>query len=171
MLALAALPERRRVVAYGESNPTGPDSTDYRTAAGCIPEFPDGAPTIYLAENKRACLPQRMRRIGPFIHQRPASVRSSLAHRLGLERAGLPPTDRRVEGVVAMMLEATQQAPAPLRLASRAVSHGVQWPLPIAGRGLAHRADAGSFRPDGTGRVYYEGAAERLEDQVQQFLA
>ncbi|WP_245744927.1 DUF4172 domain-containing protein [Hymenobacter actinosclerus] len=32
----------------------------------------------------------------------PASVRSSLAHRLGLERGGLPAVDRRAEGVVAM---------------------------------------------------------------------
>lgn len=44
----------------------------------------------------------------------PASVRSSLAHRLGLAQAGLLPVDRRVEGVVAMMLDATQQAAAPL---------------------------------------------------------
>ncbi|WP_262895325.1 DUF4172 domain-containing protein [Hymenobacter lapidiphilus] len=39
----------------------------------------------------------------------PASVRSSLAHRLGLEPGGLPATDRRVEGVVHMMLDATQR--------------------------------------------------------------
>jgi Fic family protein len=35
----------------------------------------------------------------------PASVRSSIAWRLGLEQAALPPADRRVEGVVAMLLD------------------------------------------------------------------
>src|ERR1051326_1688755 len=38
----------------------------------------------------------------------PEQVRSSLARRLGLDAAGLPPADSRVEGVVQMALEATQ---------------------------------------------------------------
>ncbi|WP_317191479.1 DUF4172 domain-containing protein [Hymenobacter lapidiphilus] len=42
----------------------------------------------------------------------PASVRSSIAWHLGLEQAALPPADRRVEGLVAMLLDATQQATA-----------------------------------------------------------
>src|ERR1700712_4830171 len=36
-------------------------------------------------------------------------VRSSIARRLGMNAAGLPPADRHVEGVVAMMLDATQK--------------------------------------------------------------
>lgn len=41
-------------------------------------------------------------------------VRSSIARRLGLDAAGLVPSDRRVDGVVDMMLDATQQADMPL---------------------------------------------------------
>ena len=41
-------------------------------------------------------------------------VRSSLARRLGMEVAGLVPPDRNVEGVVEMMLDATQNYAAPL---------------------------------------------------------
>src|SRR6202171_4654818 len=36
-------------------------------------------------------------------------VRSSIARRLGMEAAALPPSDRKVEGVVEMMLDATQK--------------------------------------------------------------
>jgi len=36
-------------------------------------------------------------------------VRSSIARRLGMEVAGMVPSDRHVDGVVEMMLDATQQ--------------------------------------------------------------
>src|SRR5437773_7672946 len=36
-------------------------------------------------------------------------VRSSIARRLGMEAGALPPADRNVEGVVEMMLDATQK--------------------------------------------------------------
>jgi hypothetical protein len=41
-------------------------------------------------------------------------VRSSIARRLGLDIGGLTPADRRVEGVVEMMLDATQKYDQPL---------------------------------------------------------
>ena len=41
-------------------------------------------------------------------------VRSSIARRLGMEAAALPPADRNVEGVVEMMLDATQNFGDPL---------------------------------------------------------
>ena len=41
-------------------------------------------------------------------------VRSSIARRLGLDIAGMIPADRDVEGVVEMMLDATQNYPLPL---------------------------------------------------------
>lgn len=41
-------------------------------------------------------------------------VRSSIARRLGMDIGGLTPTDRHVEGVVEMMLDATQNYAAPL---------------------------------------------------------
>jgi len=44
----------------------------------------------------------------------PEQVRSSIARRLGMEVAGLIPADRNVEGVVEMMLDATQNYSQPL---------------------------------------------------------
>lgn len=44
----------------------------------------------------------------------PDQVRSSIARRLGMDIAGLIPADRNVEGVVEMMLDATQNYRAPL---------------------------------------------------------
>ena len=55
-------------------------------------------------------------------------VRSSIARRLGMDIGALTPADRDVEGVVEMMLDATQtlrraaDARAPVRLARRALS-------------------------------------------------
>jgi Fic family protein len=44
----------------------------------------------------------------------PDQVRSSIARRLGIDIAGLVPADRHVEGIVEMMLDATQQYEQPL---------------------------------------------------------
>jgi Fic family protein len=44
----------------------------------------------------------------------PEQVRSSIARRLGMDIAGLIPADRHVEGIVEMMLDATQNYKAPL---------------------------------------------------------
>lgn len=44
----------------------------------------------------------------------PRQVRSSIARRLGMDIAGLVPSDRHVEGVVEMMLDATQNYQQPL---------------------------------------------------------
>ena len=44
----------------------------------------------------------------------PGQVRSSIARRLGMDIAGLVPTDRDVEGVVEMMLDATEKFDEPL---------------------------------------------------------
>lgn len=44
----------------------------------------------------------------------PSSVRSSVARRLGVPGAALGPEDRRTEGMVAMMLDATSQLDTPL---------------------------------------------------------
>src|SRR4051794_22859582 len=41
-------------------------------------------------------------------------VRSSVARRLGIDIGGLKPTDRRIEGVVEMMLDATRNYDRPL---------------------------------------------------------
>ena len=53
-------------------------------------------------------------------------VRSSIARRLGMDIAGAVPADRDVEGVVEMMLDATQNfAQAPHRRASVGVARGL----------------------------------------------
>src|SRR3982750_1966668 len=44
----------------------------------------------------------------------PEQVRSSIARRLGIDIAGLVPADRHVEGIVEMMLDATQHYNQPL---------------------------------------------------------
>ena len=44
----------------------------------------------------------------------PDQVRSSIARRLGMDIAGLIPSDRDVEGVVEMMIDATQNYQDPL---------------------------------------------------------
>lgn len=47
-------------------------------------------------------------------HLDPEEVRSSIARRLGLDIAGLPQPSRSVDGVVEMMLDATQRFDQPL---------------------------------------------------------
>ena len=59
-------------------------------------------------------------------------VRSSIARRLGIDIGALTPTDRNVEGVVEMMLDATRHfrpatdLPTSVRMARLAVPHGPQ---------------------------------------------
>src|SRR5262245_17799700 len=47
----------------------------------------------------------------------PGSLRSSLARRLGLPTAGLPPATRSLDGLVEVLLDATRDFDQPLRLA------------------------------------------------------
>nr|WP_303312798.1 Fic family protein [Hymenobacter sp. BT730] len=108
----------------------------------------------------------------------PASVRSSIAYRLGLEQGGLPPADRRVEGVVALMLDATQQAEAPLTEERLFAWHQALFPTGYSGLYAVH---VGGWRtgpmqvvsgPMGRERVHYEAPpADVLPAQIQQFLA
>ena len=70
-------------------------------------------------------------------------VRSSVARRLGIDIGGLKPADRHVEGVVEMMLDATQHydqpltARAALRLARVAVPDRAERHAPDRGRRVA----------------------------------
>jgi Fic family protein len=69
-------------------------------------------------------------------------VRSSIARRLGINTAGLMPSSRHIEGVVEMMLDATQRYSLPLtekRL--RALFN--------RSRAIPHRRNANSFRSNG----------------------
>ena len=97
-------------------------------------------------------------------------VRSSIARRLGLDIGGLTPADRDVEGVVEMMLDATQRydepadGAAPVRLARGSVPDRPQRNVEDQGRGLARRQDgpdAGGFGPDRQGAGPLRGARGR----------
>ncbi|MBK6829225.1 MAG: Fic family protein [Flavobacteriales bacterium] len=110
----------------------------------------------------------------------PAQVRSSLARRLGLDVSGAAPQDRNVEGIVEMMLDATQQADAKLTADRLFGWHAALFP---AGRSGMYQILVGRWRDDSTGpmqvvsgamgreRVHYEApAAARLKGEMTAFL-
>ena len=61
-------------------------------------------------------------------------VRSSLARRLGLDIGALTPADRHVDGVVEMMLDATQKYQDPLTEERRPLPNRTQWHAKDQGR-------------------------------------
>lgn len=107
-------------------------------------------------------------------------VRSSLARRLGIEIAGTVPADRNVEGVVEMMLDATQHSESPLtdqRL------FGWQAALFPSGRTGIHPIAVGAWRTGAKGpmqvvsgaigkeNVHYEAPdARELSTEMALFL-
>ncbi len=70
-------------------------------------------------------------------------VRSSIARRLGLEYAGMVHSDRYVEGVVEMMLDATRNFNKPLDEERLFSWHAALFPT---GRSGLHKIDVGSYR-------------------------
>lgn len=70
-------------------------------------------------------------------------VRSSIARRLGLEYAGVVHVDRNVEGVVEMMLDATQRFDSPLDHERIFRWHAALFPTGWIGM---HRIDTGCYR-------------------------
>lgn len=108
-------------------------------------------------------------------------VRSSIARRLGLEIAGLRPSDRNVDGVVEMMLDATQSYSRPLTAQRIYGWHAALFPT---GRSGMAKIRVGAWRDDKTGpmqvisgpfgkeRVHFEApAARRLRGEMRQFLS
>lgn len=75
-------------------------------------------------------------------------VRSSLARRLGLDIRALTPADRHVEGVVEMMLDATQKYRDPLTEERLFGWHAALFPT---GRSGMHRIRVEAWRDDSTG--------------------
>lgn len=73
----------------------------------------------------------------------PDQVRSSIARRLGMDIAGLIPADRHVEGIVEMMLDATQKYNAPLTDERLFSWHAAMFPT---GRSGMHRIVVGNYR-------------------------
>jgi Fic family protein len=113
-------------------------------------------------------------------HLDPDQVRSSLARRLGMNIGGLKPADRHVDGVVEMMLDATQRYDQPLSDERIFGWHAALFPT---GRSGMSRITVGAWRDDGTGpmqvvsgpvgreRVHFEApAAPRLPEEMRRFL-
>ena len=107
-------------------------------------------------------------------------VRSSLARRLGLDIGALAPTDRHVEGVVEMMLDATQKYQDPLTKERLFGWHASLFPT---GRKGMQKIRVGAWRNDKSGpmqvvsgpigkeRVHYEAPpAKQLPAEMSQFL-
>jgi Fic family protein len=107
-------------------------------------------------------------------------VRSSAARRLGIDIGGLKPPDRHVEGVVEMMLDATQHYDQPLTVERLFGWHASLFPT---GRSGMHRITVGAWRhesaapmqvesgPVGRERVHFEAPASgRLHEEMRQFL-
>ena len=111
----------------------------------------------------------------------PDQVRSSIARRLGMDIAGAVPADRNVEGVVEMMLDATQNYDKPLTADRLFGWHSALFPT---GRSGMHRIVVGAWRDDARGpmqvvsgpigkeKVHYEApSARRLNAEMSRFLA
>ncbi|EHJ58175.1 filamentation induced by cAMP protein Fic [Novosphingobium pentaromativorans US6-1] len=108
-------------------------------------------------------------------------VRSSIARRLGMEISGLVEADRDVEGVVEMMLDATQNYARPLTAERLFDWHAALFPM---GRSGMSRITVGAWRgieggpmqvvsgPIGHERVHYQAPASSLLDrEMSRFLA
>lgn len=111
----------------------------------------------------------------------PEEVRSSIARRLGINIAGLIPASRDVEGIVEMMLDATQQFSKPLTKDRLFDWHAALFPT---GRSGMHKITVGGWRtveagpmqvvsgPVGKEKVHFEApAAERVDQEMDAFLA
>jgi Fic family protein len=107
-------------------------------------------------------------------------VRSSIARRLGLDIGGLTPADRNVEGVVEMMLDATQNYAKPLTGRRLFDWHAALFPT---GRSGMSKIRVGAWRDDAKGpmqvvsgaigkeRVHYKApAADRVRDEMRKFV-
>jgi Fic family protein len=80
----------------------------------------------------------------------PDAVRSSIARRMGLDIAGLIPSDRNVDGVVEMMLDATRHYSKPLTDDRLFGWHSCLFP---SGRSGMTRINIGKWRDDKTGAM------------------
>lgn len=108
-------------------------------------------------------------------------VRSSIARRLGMDIGGLVPTDRAVEGIVEMTLDATGNYAAPLDKERLFAWHAALFPT---GRSGMRRVRVAKWRDDGHGpmqvvsgpvgreKVHYRAPpASRVPAEMKRFLA
>jgi len=108
-------------------------------------------------------------------------VRSSLARRLGMDIGALTPADRNVEGVVEMMVDATQNYDKPLTDERLFGWHAALFPT---GRSGMTKITVGAWRDDKSGpmqivsgpigreRIHYQApGAKKLAGEMKDFLA
>jgi Fic family protein len=108
-------------------------------------------------------------------------VRSSIARRLGMDVGGLTSSDRHVEGVVEMMLDATRHYDRPLSAERLQSWHAALFPT---GRSGMRKITVAAWRDDSDGpmqvvsgpvgreRVHFQApAAPRLDAEMGKFLA
>ena len=111
----------------------------------------------------------------------PEEVRSSIARRLGMEISALPNASKDVEGVVEMMLDATQNYKEPLTKDRLCGWHAALFPT---GRSGMFKITVGGWRNDGKGpmqivsgpmgkeKVHFTAPeASRLDKEMNQFLS
>ena len=107
-------------------------------------------------------------------------VRSSVARHLGLDISGLVPSDRNVDGMVQMLLDATMQYNKPLTAERLFGWHSTLFP---SGRSGMYNIEVGCWRTDPTGpmqvvsgamgkeKVHYQApAAALLDKEMATFL-
>jgi len=107
----------------------------------------------------------------------PLEVRSSVARRLGIEVSGLPAANRDTEGVVEMMMDATQNYKAPLGKERLCDWHAALFPT---GRSGMQKITVGDWRdgpmqvvsgPMGREKVHYTAPeAKLIETEMKMFL-
>lgn len=104
-------------------------------------------------------------------------VRSSIARRLGINVAGLVPASRNVDGIVEMMLDATQNYQQPLTHERLYGWHAALFPTGFSGM---HKIEVGQYRTGemqivsgamGKEKVHYEAvAAQNVYEEMHNFL-
>ena len=104
-------------------------------------------------------------------------VRSSIARRLGLETGGLIPVDRNVEGVVEMLIDATQNYTQDLSEDRLLGWHSALFP---SGRSGMYKIDVGKYRTGemqvisgamGMEKVHYEAVdAKKVKAEMDRFI-
>lgn len=104
-------------------------------------------------------------------------VRSSIARKLGIDVGGLVPSNRNVEGIVEMMLDATRQYEQPLTAERLFSWHAALFPTGFSG---LHRIEVGKYRTGemqivsgamGKEKLHYEAiVASRIKQEMDQFL-
>jgi Fic family protein len=105
-------------------------------------------------------------------------VRSSIARRLGINIAGLTPANRNVDGVVDMMLDATQNYHKPLTRNRLFGWHSALFPSGFSGM---HKIEVGRYRTGemqivsgamGKEKIHYEAIpAKNIKNEMEHFLA